>query len=298
VFFLQYNSVLEAVAHYAADTPDKIILIDADTNRHITYGDFWRHVCVFAKRLKDMGLYKGDRVVVRVGPMIETFVAQFGIYLAGGVYCPVEKHLKKIKLLELLDYYDSMILISSEKIENRGTFIDLITILDNCEPLTNYSFPNPDDLCMIIFSTGTTGKAKGIMRSFRISYKISLALIKLYSFTAADVFMWITSFDRMASMTSAYAILTAGGTAVHQNGIVFIRDFINNLKKFAVSALFTQSFAVVFLLNAAPEALAECAAQLRIYPISGGVLAEVHKNKLGTIIKQLHESGNFSLARQ
>lgn len=278
---MQFKTLVEAVACWAEKTPDKTCLIDADTDASITYGEFWRQICIFAWRLLEAGLKKGERVVVRVGPLLETYVAQFGIYLAGGVYCPVEKHLKEIKLLEMLEYFDSSMLVSMKRISHDCVWIDLASaIADGAAEPETPAFPDPNDLCCIIFSTGTTGKAKGIMRSFDTVINSAMGYARAYGFSKNDVFMWVQTLDRSISVAAVYGILAVGGSAVHHDGIVFMHDVFNSLACYSATVLYLQSFALSMFLEAAPEAFAAGAERLRLLPIGGGVLSEAHKEKL------------------
>ncbi len=228
---LHFSSLVEAVAYWAEQTPDKVCLIEAETDRKLTYGEFWRRIRIFARRLSEYGLCKGDRVVVRVGPLLETFVAQFGIYLAGGVYCPVEKHMKELKMLEMLDYYDSTLLISSERVEFAGQYIEIGSVLDDGEPLENYTFPNPEDMCAIVFTTGTTGKAKGVMIPFKNPAIYGDVQSKLFSTHKNDSWLWSSSLDRAGGIRAFSMSIESGGCSIHLSDIVFIGKLFASIEK-------------------------------------------------------------------
>ena len=68
---MQYSSIVEAVAHHARTIPDKVAIIEVETERKCTYGELWAHVKAFSKRMiaagvmRDFGDGYGTRVVVR-----------------------------------------------------------------------------------------------------------------------------------------------------------------------------------------------------------------------------------------
>ena len=279
---MKFNSLLEAVAHYSEHTPDKVCLIDADNDRSITYAGFWKAICIFANRIKESGLQNGERVVVRVGPLIETFVAQFAINLAGGVYCPLEKHLKPLKIKEMLNYYEANILVSTENIDFDGTWIDLFSACNDGESLDKYCYPKPEDICAIIFTTGTTGKAKGVIISNK-AYTISSQLrCKAYAVGEDDVYYWVTPLDRASCSKRFGIVVTAGCTAVHSDGIMFVNSYLQNISKYGVTVIFLQSYALNIVIAAKANAFCEFNKQIRSMSFGGGNMPEKLKQHLCT----------------
>ncbi len=277
---LKFSSLPEAVAHYADKTPDKTCLIEAETDRRLTYGEFWRHIRVFAGRLINTGLKKGDRVVVRVGALPETFVAQFGIYLAGGVYCPVEKHMKELKTLEMLDYYDSSFLISTEPVHFNGKYIELASALDNGTPLENFVFPGSADICAIVFTTGTTGKAKGVMLDYASSVFYSELHVKVLDFSNKDVYLWIQPLDKANGISMFGGAIISGATAVHYGELAFVRGFFEAVAAYGVNLIRIPVASATLLLKAMPEAFAQYSGQIRVIEFSTGALHEKHMHSL------------------
>lgn len=283
-------SLLEVIAERAQTTPDKPCLIDSETGRSVSYGMFWDHIRAFAARLRQLGLNREDRVVVRVGAPIETFVAQYGVNLAGGVFCPVEKHMKPLKLLELLEYYDSAFLVSSQAVDFPGCWVDLESVCQSgTEDMAQAGgeelpFPRAEELCAIVFTTGTTGKAKGVMGSYG-SHLISARMrCQAYGITEKDIYCWVRPLDRESGLRHFGVALAAGATAVHYNGVVFVGSFLKSLRQYGVTTIHIQSFSITMLLRAAPDALREYGGQLRAMTFSSGALPEVYREQLRQLL--------------
>lgn len=276
---MQFKTLVEAVAYWAKETPDKTCLIDAETDSRITYGEFWRQVCMFARRLREGGLDEGARVVVRVGPAIETVVAQFGIYLAGGVCCPVEKHMKPQKVMEMLEYYDSALLISSERLDFRDGYIALSDVRnsenDGCAA---YALPDAQAMCDIIFTTGTTGKAKGVMLDYSSNHLFAKAWQKTFDISNTDVLMWANPLERVPGIGTYGAAFLSGGTAVHYSGIVFA-DFFSAIALYEVRAVFMASSQLSILIENASELFESIAGQLRLLVVYGSFVSDKIRSK-------------------
>jgi long-chain acyl-CoA synthetase len=281
---MKFLSVVEAVAYYGERVPDKVCLIDADTHHQMTYGDLWRLSRIFARRLLREGLQNGDRVIVRVGSLIETFIAQFGIYLAGGVYCPVEKRMKEQKILEMLDYFDSSFLISSERIDSKVKWIDILNPCCDTEPLHEYTFPSLEQLCAIIFTTGTTGKAKGVMLSMKSITEYINARYLAYGVDNEEVLLSVQPLDRVNGVKKCCAPLLNGGTLVHFTGVIFMADLFAAIKQYKVSTLSLQATVLSIMLNMARHMFADISVQIRIVSISGSLLSETHHRALRELL--------------
>jgi acyl-coenzyme A synthetase/AMP-(fatty) acid ligase len=272
---MKFTSITEAVSSWAKNTPDKNMLIDANTGAYCTYSDFLIYCNKLALQLKSRNVRKGDRVLVRVGGMIETFVSMFGIFFAGGVYCPVEKYAPKMLMAKMAKFYNSSVTISTENYNIDGEWIDLTSVLKVPSELVNteLSLPEPDDACAIVFTTGTTGKAKGVMHTYRSLISGVNALAGIYAGEQNDVFMWIQPLDRISCLFSACIPLIFGGTIVHHEGIIFINSFFSAIEKYNVTLLYTQPFAINILLKSGLNQLNKFNGKIRVWGIGGSFLS-------------------------
>ena len=247
---MNFNTLVEAVAHWAEHTPDKVCLIEADTDRKMTYIEFWQSARVLARRLGEVGIRKGDRVVVRVTQTIETLVTAFGIYLAGGIYVPLAKNIGNHRISEALQYFDTRYYIASTPIEENCIFFDINAVCEEeqCDDLVNY--PDPDDVSDIFFTTGTTGLPKGVMRSFNSYCATAEAWNRSAGITSSVVFASNSPQNLVAGIGGLQRSLFAGGTHVIGNGIVFLHSFFQTIQKCGVTSLFLNQTELSILLNA------------------------------------------------
>jgi long-chain acyl-CoA synthetase len=279
------NSLVDAVVHYAQFNPDKVCLIEADSGRSLTYSEFWRLSRALAVRLVQYGVQKGDRITVRVGDFVETMITQFGIYLIGGVYCPVEKHMNDLKLIEMLKYFDSTVLISTRPLEYEGIWIDLNKVCKsdfdiNCE----FNLPGSDDFCAIIFTTGTTGKAKGVMLNHGACVLFSEIRKEVCSFTDKDVFLWTTPLDRISGLRMFGPVFAAGGTAVHFSSTIFTKDFFDVIGDYSVTSIQLNPHMLAILLEGDPDSFLKYAEQIRFMTFGGSNLTEKYKDKIKSLL--------------
>lgn len=275
---MHFPTIVDTIAHWAEKTPDKTCLIEGETGRSCTYSELWRWARIFSEKLKVV-ISPGDRVVTRTGGLLESFTAEFGTFLAGGVYCPLEQHMQPLKLQEMLAYFDAGALISDERIDTDVAFFDLNEVIDREGfPTGDVTRPNPEDIGVIIFTTGTTGKAKGVVRTHRsISTAMFYATESFGGLESADTLMWITPLKAIGIIYWPTLVFQVGGTALHMQGIVFTTDFLETIRKYNVTILHIQSYAASILLKNASETMAKYMCRLRIIFLAGGILAEKDK---------------------
>jgi long-chain acyl-CoA synthetase len=283
---MDFATVVEAIRHYAKHAPGKTCLVDADVDRTCAYGELWTMAAAFSERMKRAGLQKGGRVVVRVGGFIETMTAQLGIYLAGGVYCPIEKNAKTPLILEMMEYYDAEILISSEKVNFGGLCTDLQTVCAGGGfDESKIAMPNPEDLCAIVFTTGTTGKSKGVMISYRAVTATAILQKKAYaSGIEIDVLQYSSLLERQAGVRLVSYPLFYGGAFVFCKGTVFAQSFLGSIKKYGVNQLIFIATQLNILLNNYPQFFFEINGSVKYIVSGGSLMPDNCKNRIKKIL--------------
>ena len=78
------RSIVEALAEYAKVQPDKLFL--ADGKVELTYLDAWKCVYGYAVHLRELGIRRGDHVVVRNSQNAQLVISQLAIQLVGAVF--------------------------------------------------------------------------------------------------------------------------------------------------------------------------------------------------------------------
>lgn len=145
-----------------------------------TYEDVKRDSEAFSCLLEDLGML-GKHVAV-IGPTTyEWVVSYFGTANSGGVVVPVDVQLPAADVCELLNRADVTVLVYDELRADVAAMAkelcpqiqhilsmqaELPALLENHQKSFQAEL-DPDKLCAILFTSGTTGKSKGVMLTHR-----------------------------------------------------------------------------------------------------------------------------------
>lgn len=152
-----------------------------------TYKDFHQDLNRLTHTLKKHGLKKGDTAIVIGENSPEWVIAYHAIFLTGACTVPVDPNIPQPEVESILTVTQAKIVFCSmthlnlfRSLKNKYNFIERLIILDTQatekEPrfdeyikkasVSHDAFENnftPDDPVSIIFTSGTTGKAKGVV---------------------------------------------------------------------------------------------------------------------------------------
>ncbi len=200
--------------------PSKRALVDTD--REHTWSEVDERARRLASLLADRGLAPGDRVLVIARNCIEWPEISFGLAKAGLIAVPVNIRLAPDELAHVRDDSGARAVIihadhlerfidelaglavllgigARQAIGDNALITDYETALAHARPAAPQLRPCPDDVAVILYTSGTTGRAKGVMHTHR-------GLL----YQAADTNL-VTEANRSDVMLATTPFFTAGG---------------------------------------------------------------------------------------
>jgi long-chain acyl-CoA synthetase len=169
-----------------------------------TWTDMKRHVLAVASALVDIGVQQHDRVVLISPNRYEWLAADYGIQSAGGVTVPIYTGTSPEAIQKIVDNSEAVLAIASDqelasRLRAGGTLRKIVTIDSEvsawmvrrpqqlAEVAKRLAAISPDDLCTIVYTSGTTGDPKGVELAHRCLVDISRAALKVFPLTETDV---------------------------------------------------------------------------------------------------------------
>jgi len=168
-----------------------------------TWADMKRYVLAVASALVDAGVKQGDRVVLLSENRYEWIASDFGVQSAGGVTVPIYTGTAPEVIQKIVDNSEAVLAIASNealasKLKLGGSLKKVVTIDDDVtawmvrrpqrlpDVAARLAAVKPDDLCTILYTSGTTGDPKGVELPHRCLVDISRAALKVFSLSESD----------------------------------------------------------------------------------------------------------------
>ncbi|MBC8091728.1 MAG: AMP-binding protein, partial [Pseudonocardia sp.] len=231
---------LAFLARSAAVYPDKPAIVYGE-RRH-TYAEFGAEATRVAHALRGSGIEPGDRVAYLLPNIPEMLVAHFAVPLAGAVLVAINTRLSTEEVRYILDHSGSKVLVIDAALYptvapvagELKTVEEIITVVDpanpgdgigsgvryddllargNDEPLP-WTVEDEDGTLSINYTSGTTGKPKGVMYHHRGAYLNSFGEIVHSGFGPESVYLWTLPMFHCNGWCTPWALTAIGGTHV------------------------------------------------------------------------------------
>jgi acetyl-CoA synthetase len=184
---IAYEAVDRHLAHGQGDRLALRWLGKDDTSRDFTYGELARLTNRFANVLRGLGVGQGERVFGLAGRIPALYVAALGTLKAGSVFSPLFSAFGPEPVRSRMELGDARVLVTTEALYRKkimawrqnlprlahvlladadeaalppGT-ISLAAAMDRASEAFDAAATRPDDMALLHFTSGTTGRPKG-----------------------------------------------------------------------------------------------------------------------------------------
>ncbi len=208
---------------------DRTAVIDGD--RHYTYGEFLDHCRGLAGMLRAEGVQPGDRVAVLAPNTHVLLAGHYGVPMAGAVLVALNMRLTATDLAYIIGHSGARVLIYDHdfadiardiagQVEHELRLIradgpaeqdEYHRLVDAAE---RYTYPVADErgLVSINYTSGTTGRPKGVMYHHRGAYLQALAMSTQMGLDAGSVMLWTLPMFHCNGWCFTWATTAAGAT--------------------------------------------------------------------------------------
>ena len=203
-------------------------------DRTYTYQDTYERVSRLVHHLRSLGISQGDKVAVYMGKSMEALVSALAICYMGAVYVPVEYTYSYDLALSALHWIHCQTLLVSEKdreaLEGRIPHLVCVAPLlaqeegnpekptlaspQEVEILATPPSVSPQEVGLIIHTSGTTGRPKAVMIRQESLLNAILATNQRYQVSCEDIAMGVTNLAHDMSLYDIFGMAQAGASLV------------------------------------------------------------------------------------
>ncbi len=219
------RSIVEVFLRNAKQMPEKpCIHFEGKT---YTYAWLRKRAEAFAGALRAWGIEPGDRVALFLENCPDFLATYLGVWWAGGAVVLVNTQYRQVELRHILsDAGVRLCITDRERLAEldrvRADLPDLEAVVDVDAKLDAFlasgydytpNLPFADDLAVIAYTSGTTGRSKGAMLLHRNLIANITSLREAWQWTANDhLLLALPLFHAHGLMVGAHGTLTAGAT--------------------------------------------------------------------------------------
>lgn len=225
--------------------PDKLGVVDGA--RRLTYREFGERVYRLASALRARGLAPGDRIAVLCRNSLEALEAHFAVPYLGGILVPINVRLSSDEVRFILEHAGARALLLDAALAElvtpiRAALPDLRLVIwadidsrhggpapqppaaadvayealleeGSPEPLV-YPLTDEEDVLSINYTSGTTGRPKGVMVTHRGAYLNALGEIIEARLVPESAYLWTLPMFHCNGWYFPYAVTGIGATHV------------------------------------------------------------------------------------
>lgn len=225
--------------------PEKIGVVDGD--RRFTHGEFGARVYRLANALRQRGIEKGDRVALLCRNSAEVLEAHFAVPQLGAILVPINVRLTSEEIAYILDHSGAKALILDielaplvvpiqDGLANLSLIVhaDISTRHGSSPPETDavdgpdyeelladasaepfvYPVDDEDHTISINYTSGTTGRPKGVMYTHRGAYLNALGEMLEVGLNSNSSYLWTLPMYHCNGWCFPWAVTGAGATHV------------------------------------------------------------------------------------
>lgn len=183
--------------------------------RSVTYAELQHAVECMARHLVNCGLRNGDRVAVHWHNSVEYVVLMLATLRAGLVVVPINPRLKAPEIAYVLGHSGARLCFSEPAL---APLVNGVEVISNLPEFTGDSEPlpevDPDAPAMILYTSGTTARPKGVVHTQRTLFEDGRAAI-LCAIGSDERPLAISQMAHIAALVCVYLpALIQGASAV------------------------------------------------------------------------------------
>jgi long-chain acyl-CoA synthetase len=226
-------SLATVLAEAARKYPDKLAVIDSVTTERITYRDLWQQTLAYAGGLRELGIGPGDVVAIQIPNLADFPRVYYATLAVGATIVPMHLLLTPEENAYVLRDSGAKLLVAhSSQLENAvaaakiagvnvasvGPAVPGISRLEEAAttPLRTYVSREAEDIAVIFYTSGTTGKPKGaLLTHLNLVMNTTVNVFDIHDLRPDDVVMGCLplfhTFGQTVGMNGTFRL---GGTIV------------------------------------------------------------------------------------
>ena len=292
-----YPSIVESLARNALKNPDKLCL--ADEKMALSYKEVWDAIAGLALELDKRGVSREKCVVIECDQSVNYMIWEFAIQLLKGIFVPLEKNAALPRILEIAGETDAVLHVANKEVPElsdvphmdikMATAFSLGCVRDgiyrgSLEDLEILDFPKSEDVAEILFSTGTTGKSKGIVLTHGNDVAIAENVCYGVKMKPDNVEMIPMPTSHSHGLRRTYANMANGSSVIFVDNLMLLKKVFAMMEEYHVTSMDLSPSMLGIIFKLSKDRLGDYADVMDYIQLGSAPLSEEDKNHLSRIL--------------
>ena len=277
--------LLDRVFSLAESRPQAAAAVFKDET--LTYLQLKEKIKEIGAALRVLGVEKGSRVAFAAVSKPEMIAVYLGIQYAGGIAVFIDKNGTPESIADVCGYAGAGLLLTDKPMKEYADKVRIISLRKLYqdpfgtaksaagEPVSGdflFEEPSPEDIAELLFTTGTTGRPKGVILTYRAVFNILSNTIEGIGIRDDDRVLIPLPLNHSFALRVLRAVLWQGGTVVLQNGFTFAREIENNMDRWQCTAMAAVPASIETVRMQMQDRFAQILGRLRYIEVGAGSL--------------------------
>lgn len=280
-----FDTLVNQIIQLSNSQPDK--LAAALKKEQLTYQQLAERMMHIGTALQEMGVKKGDRVLFTALSKPEMVAAYLGIQYCGAVAVFVDKNSTAENAAAIYEDAEAVLFLTDRPMKEYAEKCRLFSLkaiyqkaAENEGKAIDYVMPSENEMAELLFTTGTTGKPKGVILTYKAVYNILSNTIQGIGIREDEKILLPLPLNHSFALRVLRATLYRGATVVLQNGFAFAKEIENNQTAFSCTALAAVPASMEILRGQMQDRFQEILGKFRYIEIGAGSLTIEQRKRL------------------
>ncbi len=283
-----YNTLIKRIFELAEQQPNKWAVVFK--KEQVSYQQLAESIRRIGTRLTQMGIKKGDRVLFTALSKPEMVATYLGIQYCGAVAVFIDKNSTPENAAAVYQDAEAALFLTDKPMKGFEQRVNLYSLRKLYGEAVEgafipYQMPQEEEIAELLFTTGTTGKPKGVILTYKAVYHILSNTIEGIGILPEERLLLPLPLNHSFALRVLRAVLYAGATVVLQNGFAFAREVELNQANFDCTALAAVPASMEILRGQMQDKFAEILRRFRYIEVGAGSLTLDQRNRLTQELK-------------
>lgn len=288
------ESIEHKIWHWASLLPDKPAVKSG--KKSATYLQLCQRVLgardYFVNQLM---LNAGDTIVLAAGKQIEFVYAYFGAHLAGLKVVPVDPATNPDRVDFIIKQTGASLLVGFDYIDNNIRTIGLKEFEELASEFSVPSFPDGNQIADILFTTGTTGKPKGVTLTYDNEAAAARNINEFIGNTGNDIELLALPVSHSFGLGRVRCCLYQGATLILLGSFANVKKLYRTIEEENVTGFTMVPASWRYLKKLTGNKLGDFREQLRYIEMGSAFFSKEEKDELAGILPDTRVCMHYGL---